>query len=156
VALTLSGTTSYICNGISGNDAIEMGWDTFSIPGPIAAHTEVSAYTRARPFTPVSNDATCIYNISGEFLHSVPGVTYTPQLRTHRGEGTVTLSYATATFPEGAETVQTHTTAGWYLQDVTDYAGGVQLNVGDDAIPAGSSVNIWLTWICRGGPNQTK
>lgn len=100
VALTLSGSTSYICNANSA-DQIDMGWATLHFSGPLAMNQDKKPFfENARAFTPSVRGAACVYNLTGTMFHPVRGVTFQPELETHNGTDKVYgLDYAMVAFP---------------------------------------------------------
>lgn len=155
VALTLSNSTSYICNANTVQD-IYMGWDTFTVSGPIPANSEKEGFASSRPFTESVPGGVCVYNYSARFVNPVNDIRYEPTLKTHGGDGRVGMTFGTAYFPEdGSPRSQASTTAGWYLEQNTDYQPGAKVYTVGQAIPAGSYVDFTVTWTCSGGPNKT-
>ena len=151
VALTLSGTTSYVCNGLSATDTMEINFATMII-GALPANTDTSFYAN-QAFRP-TRFGTCVYNYQARFENPVPGVVLTPELKLNQN-GTISMYHAQTFFPEntGAEKVATATTTGWHVDPDKTYAPGISVHTGDDAIPQGSAMHLTITWICKGGPN---
>lgn len=152
VALTLSGTTSYVCNGRDATDTMYLGWDTLDI-GAVPANSERIFYISSRPFMESKPGGVCVYNYAARFHNPVPGVVLTPQLRIN-DNGRVGMNFARTFFPDtGGDDVATATTAGWNLRQNEAYTPGIEIRTGAAAIPQGSLIEITITWTCSGGPN---
>lgn len=155
VALSLSGTTSYICNGLPASQDLEIGRGMFRIQGPIAPHSQVVQYVGGDAYFP-KKYGLCVYNISSRFFDPVPGVTYSPYLQTNGGQGTIGLLDGTGIYHQnGTAWAQASSTAAWGVDPnlSPDYRIGIMINTGDYEVPRNglAALDFLITWVCNSG-----
>lgn len=163
VALTLTGTTSYICNGVQGPQGPAGDPDTFIGAGVInlePPHAPIrTAYEvlEDKEFTATKN-GTCILQISGTQLEATPYLYMRPV--TKRDDGVTTFLFqlghmslidngdASGVFASGTVMDTFEIEAGH------SYKVGVALGSIPAAIPAGPHgrpVGFRLVWTCKYG-----
>ena len=166
VALTLAGTTSYVCNGVPGPQGPAGDPDTFigtgvlNIEPPHAPLRSTHEVLEAKAFT-AERDGTCILSISGTQLDATPSLYMRPVSK--RDDGQTTFHFQLAPFqiiPWGNEGSPVDAFASAHVEDAFEieagrtYRVGVSLTTTPEAIPAdthGHNVGFRLSWVCKYG-----
>jgi hypothetical protein len=165
VALTLTGTTSYICNGVpgpqgpAGDPDSFMGTGIINLEFPHAPTRSVYEVLEDKAFT-AAKDGTCFLTIAGTQLEATPSLYFQPV--TKRDDGVTTFLFQLGIMsvlgrPSGTD-VQAFasgiTMDSFEIEAGHTYRVGVSLTSSPDAIPAAEhtrSVAFRLNWLCKYG-----
>lgn len=163
VALTLTGTTSYICNGVQGPQGPAGDPDTFigtgvlNLEPPHAPTRTVYEVLDDKEFTAAKN-GTCILQISGTQLEATPYLYFRPV--TKRDDGVTTFLFQTGHMAIIDTTDTSSPMASGVTIDTFEIEAGHSYKVGASltsypvAIPAADhlrSVGFRFVWTCKYG-----
>lgn len=164
VALTLAGTTSYVCNGVPGPRGPAGDPDTFIGTGVLniePAHAparSVHEVLENKAFT-AERDGTCLLSVTGTQLEATPSLYIRPVAKRDDGQTTFLFQMAAMTVVSWGHPDQpTDSFASGHVEDAFEieagrtYRVGVSLTTTPEAIPAGPHgrpVGFRVSWLCR-------
>ncbi|HET8938888.1 MAG TPA: hypothetical protein VFN67_35835 [Polyangiales bacterium] len=172
VALTLSGTTSYICNGVQGPQGPQgpagdpdtlFGTGAVGIEPPPAGST--TTFLENKPFT-AAQDGTCFLTVSGTQLDAMKGLSFRSVYRRDDGEThflsqeALMLYHIYGEYADGYEDGHTNypvatgtLTDAFAIEAGRTYRLGVNIYQREPNAPMshGRPVGFRLNWICKYG-----